>query len=88
MSVDDEHTPEEEFAVLINKVMAKGIQDDADPDAMATICLNTARELYDHYGAGEAHSTYHEFVVSAGFESAEIEDWLDEVEGKPWRDEE
>jgi hypothetical protein len=43
--------PEEEFAVLINKVMAKGIQDGADPDTMARICLNTARELYDHYGA-------------------------------------
>jgi len=41
--------PEEEFAVLINKVMAKGIQDGADPDTMARICLNTARELYDHY---------------------------------------
>jgi len=83
---DDDLSAEEEFAVLINKVMAKGIQDDADPDQMAKICLNTARELYDHYGAGEDHSTYHEFVVSAGFESAEIEDWLDEVEGKPWRD--
>ena len=54
---------------------------------MAKICLNTARELYDHYGAGEEHSTYHEFVVSAGFESAEIEEWLADVEGEPWRDE-
>jgi len=35
--------------VLINKVMAKGVQDGADPDQMAKICLNTARELYDHY---------------------------------------
>ena len=84
----DDPSAEEEFAVLINKVMAKGIQEGADPDAMARICLNTARELYDHYGAGEGHGTYHEFVVSAGFESAEIEEWLDEVEGKPWRDEE
>jgi len=86
--MSDDTTPEEEFAVLINKVMAKGIQDGADPDAMAKICLNTARELYDHYGAGEECSTYHEFVVSAGFESAEIEEWLAEVEGKPWRGEE
>lgn len=78
---------EGEFVMLINKVMVKGIQDEADPDQMAKVCLNTARELYDHYGAGEDHSTYHEFVVSAGFESAEIEEWLDEVEGKPWRDE-
>ena len=84
----DDLSAEEEFAVLINKVMAKGIQDGADPDQMAKICLNTARELYDHYGAGEEHSTYHEFVVSAGFESAEIEEWLADVEGTPWRDEE
>jgi len=87
MTDSDDFSAEEEFAVLINKVMAKGIQDGADPDQMAKVCLNTARELYDHYGAGDDHSTYHEFVVSAGFESAEIEDWLDEVEGKPWRDE-
>ena len=80
--MSDNASPEEEFAVLINKVMAKGIQDGADPDAMARICLNTARELYDHYGAGEEHSTYHEFVVSAGFESAEIEEWLDALEGR------
>lgn len=78
---------EERFAVLINKVMVKGIQDDTDPDQMAKICLNTARELYDHYGAGEEHSTYHEFVVSAGFEAAEIEEWLEKVESRPWRDE-
>lgn len=51
MSADDELSAEEEFAVLTNKVMAKGIQDDADPDQMATVYLNTARELYDHYGA-------------------------------------
>jgi hypothetical protein len=85
---DDDLSAEQEFAVLINKVMAKGIQDGADPDQMAKVCLNTARELYDHYGAGDDHSTYHEFVVSAGFESAEIEEWLADVEGKPWRDEE
>lgn len=83
----DDLSAEEEFALLINKVMAKGIQDSADQDQMAKVCLNTARELYDHYGAGEDHSTYHEFAVSAGFESAEIEEWLDEVEGEPWRDE-
>lgn len=67
----DEVTSEEEFAVLLNKAMAKGIKDEADPDSMAKICLNTARELYDYYGAGEDHSSYHEFVVSAGFEAAE-----------------
>ena len=76
----------EEFAVLINKVMAKGIQDGADPDQMAKICLNTARELYDHYGAGESHGNYLEFVTSAGFEPAEIEEWLDEVEGRTGKD--
>jgi hypothetical protein len=35
---DDDLSAEEEFAVLINKVMAKGIQDGADPDQMAKIC--------------------------------------------------
>jgi len=84
----DDLYAEKEFAVLINKVMAKGIQDGADPDQMAKICLNTARELYDHYGAGDDHSTYHEFVVSAGFESAEIEEWLDQIEGLTWKDDE
>jgi len=87
MSADDELSAEEEFAVLINKLMAKGIQDDADPDAMARICLNTARELYDHYGAGEAHTNYLAFVTDAQFEQAEIEEWLDNVEGRTWTDE-
>lgn len=82
----DEFTSEEEFAVLINKAMAKGIQDGTDPDQMAKICLNTARELYDYFGAGEDHSSYHEFVVSVGFEAAEIEEWLDTVEGREWQD--
>ena len=47
---------------------------------MAQVCVNTARELYDHYGAGEDELTFHEFVVSAGFEAAEVEEWLDSVE--------
>jgi hypothetical protein len=84
--MDKDLTSEQEFAVLINKVMAKGIQDGTDPDQMAKVCLNTARELYDHYGAGEDHGNYHEFVVSAGFEAAEIEDWLDAIEGRDWQD--
>ena len=88
MSTDDDLSAEEAFAVRINAVMAKGIQDDADPDQMAKICLNTARELYNHYGAGEGHESYLEFVTSAGFESAEIEEWLDEVEGQTWKDDE
>lgn len=79
--------PEEEFAVLMNKVMAKGIQDGADPDVMARICLNTARELYDHYGAGEEHTNYLTYVTDAQFEQAEIEDWLDQIEGRTWDDE-
>lgn len=86
MSDDTDRTPEEDFAILINSVMARGLTNDADPDVMARICLNTARELYDHYGAGEDHSGYLEFVVDAGFESAEIEEWLDAVEGRPWRE--
>jgi hypothetical protein len=80
--------PEEKFAVLINTVMAKGIQDGADPDTMARICLNTARELYDHYGAGEEHTSYLTYVTDAQFEQAEIEEWLDVVEGRTWKDEE
>lgn len=79
-------TPEEEFAIRINKVMAKGIQDDADPDTMARICLNTARELYDHYGAGEDHPNYLTFVTDAQFEQAEIEEWLDDIQGRGWRE--
>lgn len=79
---------EEEFVILINKAMAKGIQDGADPDAMARICLNTARELYDHYGAGEDHTNYLTYVTDAQFEQAEVEEWLDAVEGRTWKDEE
>jgi hypothetical protein len=82
----DDLSAEEEFAVHINKAMAKGILDGADPDLMAKVCLNTARELYDHYDAGEGHGNYLEFVTSAGFEAAEIEKWLDEMEGRTWRD--
>jgi len=86
----DDLSADQEFAVLINKVMAKGVQDGADPDAMARICLSTARELYDHYGAGddEEHHNYLEYVVDAQFQQAEIEEWLDRVEGRPWTDEE
>jgi len=84
----DDLSAEEEFAVLINKAMAKGVQDRADPDQMAKICLNTARELYDHYGAGEDHTNYLTYVTDAQFEQAEIEAWLDEVEGRTWRDDE
>lgn len=80
--------PEEEFVILINKTMMKGIQDGADPDAMARICLNTARELYDHYGAGEDHTNYLTYVTDAQFEQAEVEEWLDAVEGRTWKDEE
>lgn len=85
---EDTEDPDHEFAVLINKVMAKGIQDGADPDTMARICLNTARELYDHYGAGEEHTNYLAYVTDAQFEQAEIEDWLDTVEGGTWREDE
>jgi len=43
MSDRDDLSAEEEFAVLINKEMAKGIQDGADPDQMARVCLNYRR---------------------------------------------
>lgn len=78
--------PSEEFALLINLVMIKGINRGADPDAMAHICLNTARELYNHYGAGEDHPSYMSFVKDSQFKMAEIENWQEEVEGKPWKD--
>ena len=76
----EEFTASQEFAVLINMAMAKGIEDNADVDQMAKICLNTARELYDHYGAGEDHTNYLEFVTDSQFEQAEIEEWLDALE--------
>jgi hypothetical protein len=88
MSDLDDLSPDKTFAILINQVMAKGIQDGADPDTMARICLNTARELYDHYGAGEEHSGYLTFVTDAQFEQAEIEEWLDTIEGRKWTDKE
>lgn len=79
---NEKRSAEQDFAVLVNKAMAKGIQDDADPDTMARICLNTARELYDHYGAGEEHTNYLAFVTDAQFEQAEIEEYLDRIEGR------
>jgi len=54
----DDYSPEEQFAILFNKALAKSLDEDADPGAMARVCLNTARELYDHYGAGEEHGNY------------------------------
>ena len=82
MTDDDDRAPEERFAQHINAAMAIALRDDADPDPIARICINTARELYDHYGAGEEHNRFATFVVDAGFESAEIEEWLDWVEGR------
>lgn len=78
--------PEEEFALLVNWVMAKGIDEGADPDTIAHICLNTARELYNHYGAGEGHTSYISFVKDSQFKMAEIEERQEEEEGKPWKD--
>ena len=75
---DDERTPDEQFAILVNKLMVKGIQDGADTTAMAKIFINTARELFEHYGAGEESETFLEFVVSTEFDVEEIEAWLDE----------
>lgn len=79
---------EEEFALLINLVMAKAIENGADPDAMAHICQNTVRELYNHYGAGEDHSSYQSFLKDSQFKMAEIEEWQKNVEGEPWKDDE
>ncbi len=82
---DEDLSAEQQFAVHVNKAMALGIESDAEPDQMARVCLNTARELYDHYGAGEEHSNFQTFVVDAGFEAAEIEAFLDDVEEDAWR---
>jgi len=54
---------------------------------MARVCLNTARELYDYYGAGEEHTNYLAFITDTQFQQAEIEAWLDDVEGRTWTDE-
>ena len=78
-------SPEEKFVGIVNAAMAKGVQNGVDPDLMARVCLNTARELYDYYGAGEEHTNYLAFVTDAQFEQAEIEEWLDHVEGREWR---
>jgi hypothetical protein len=74
-------SPEEKFVGIVNAAMAKGVQNDVDPDLMARVCLNTARELYDHYGAGDEHTNYLTFVTDAQFEQAEIEEVLEYVEG-------
>lgn len=73
----------QEFIVLINSVMVNGIQSGADIDVMAQVYLNTAYELYKHYGACEGYDSFFEFVASVCFEVAEVEEWLDEVEGRP-----
>ncbi|MCD2199536.1 hypothetical protein LPA44_06455 [Halobacterium sp. KA-4] len=78
---NSDRSAEEKFVAIINVAMARAIQDDADPDVMARVCLNTARELYEHYGAGKDHSSYLTFVTDAQFEQAEIEALLDRVEG-------
>lgn len=75
-------SPNKAFVVRMNLAMKEGIENGADPTLMAKSCLNTARELYDYHGAGEEYSTYHEFVVETGFESAEIEELLETVESQ------
>lgn len=76
----DDKPPEEEFVLQINVAMAEAIQTGADTDAMAKVCLNTAKELYTHYGAGEAHDEFLEFVTSVNFETEEVEQWLDKTD--------
>lgn len=78
MSSDD-RTPEEEFTLRVNAAMADAIQNDADLEQVAAVSINTARELYDHYGAGEDYGNFMEFVVDVGFQTAEIEDWLESI---------
>lgn len=76
----DNRSPEEEFVLQINVAMAEAIQAGADTDAVAKVCLNTAKELYTHYGAGDDHDEFFEFVTSVNFETEEIERWLDETD--------
>jgi hypothetical protein len=78
---EGERNPEEQFAIHINAAMAQAVEAGADADTVARICLNTARELYDHYGAGDSHANYLEFVTDAQFEQAEIDALLDEFDG-------
>lgn len=82
----DNLAPSQRFAVRINHAMKTGVEEDVDRDEMARICINTARELYDHYGAGDMHTNFLAFVTDTQFEMAEIEEWLDTVEGRDWRD--
>lgn len=82
MTESTDRSTEKEFAVRINAVMLKALQDDADPDVMARLCLNTARELYDHYGAGDDHANYLEFVTDAQFQQAEVEELLARFENR------
>jgi hypothetical protein len=77
----DDLSAEEEFALIVNLAMADAVEDGADPDLVARVCLNTARELYDYYGAGREHMNYLAFVTDAQFEQAEIEEVLEYVEG-------
>lgn len=71
-------TVEDKFAVAINQLMAEAIQLDADPDAIAAVTANTAYELYEHYGAGEAYDSFPEFATDVAFQADEVDSWLDE----------
>ena len=73
---------EEQFSVRINLAMMKAIQENADPEALAVIAENTSRELWNHYGVGESseYKNYFEFITDVGFQTAETEELLDELE--------
>ena len=80
--MSDDADAADEYVRLLNGLLAKGLQEGVDADLMARVHLNTARELYDHYGAGGDHTNYLEYVVDAQFEQAEIEEYLHALEDR------
>lgn len=73
---------EEKFSIRINLAMMKALKHDADPEVLAKIAENTSRELWEHYGVEQnsEYKNYFEFITDALFQTAEIEEWLDELE--------
>jgi hypothetical protein len=78
----DQLKPEEQFSVHVNLAMVTAFEKGADPEALALIAENTSRELWEHYKVKEQseYDSYLHFIIGAGFEIAEIEKWLDEIE--------
>ena len=77
---NDDRTPAEKFAIRVNVAMAQALKDGVDPDVIGRVSLNTAREVYEHYGAGDEHDSFATYAVDVAFQAEEIEESLDERE--------